>query len=195
MAKWRSLQGYKRETLVVRGPGEHDTCHSPDYYFSSSMWAWRGMLEFSRWLRATAIWPALRATLEAEAVAFALDITAALDVSIVRDNVTGEALFVPPIAGSGQQPFASMTVNTESSYSNFRYYAEMLSSGFMNVSVALVLSNFREQHGGTLSGMTRYEDHLDDSDYICSCLSVLSHFRQDAQQALLLLFRTIVTTN
>ena len=56
----------------------------------------------------------------------------------------------------------SMTSDTVSSYSNFRYYSEMLSAGFMAPGVAGALMNFREAHGGTLSGMTRFTDHLDD---------------------------------
>jgi len=49
-----------------------------------------------------------------------------------------------------------------SSYSNFRYWSEMLSSDYLNISAAYALSEFRETHTGTLSGMTRYRDHLDD---------------------------------
>ena len=112
---------------LIWGPGEHDTCHSPDYYFSSSMWAWRGMVELSRWLRAAGIQPALSAVLQEEASSFATDITMALDASTVRDPSTGQVLFVPPIAGVGQTPFTSMTENTESSYSNFRCLSPPLS--------------------------------------------------------------------
>ena len=47
----------------------------------------------------------------------------------------------------------------------------MLSSGFMNSSTALALSNFRESHGGTLSGMTRFTTHLDDMPAIGYAMS------------------------
>jgi hypothetical protein len=60
--------------------------------------------------------PELRATLESEVAAFSSDITAALDAAIVRDNTTSKPLFVPPVAGSGQPPFTSMTMNTQASY-------------------------------------------------------------------------------
>ena len=39
---------------------------------------------------------------------------------------------------------------------------EMLSAGLMDNDTATALMDFRETHGGTLSGMTRYTDHLDD---------------------------------
>lgn len=41
-----------------------------------------------------------------------------------------------------------------------RYYSEMLSAGLMDNETATALMVFRETHGGTLSGMTRYTDHL-----------------------------------
>ena len=48
------------------------------------------------------------------------------------------------------------------SYANFRYFAEMLSSGYFSDDIAHAISDFRESHTGTLSGMTRFLDHLDD---------------------------------
>jgi hypothetical protein len=152
---------------LIWGPGEHDTCHYPDYYFSTSMWAWRGMLEFGGWLRGAAggAHAAFAAELLDECAAFRADIRAALNAAIVRGagrNGTFNGTFVPPVAGAGQAPFGSMTQDRRASYSNFRYFAEMLSAGFLTDDEARALAAFREGHGGTLSGMTRYTDHLDD---------------------------------
>jgi hypothetical protein len=47
-------------------------------------------------------------------------------------------------------------------YAGFRYYSEMLGSGTLPADVAGAVNEFREARMGTLSGMTRYEDHLDD---------------------------------
>ena len=166
---------------LIWGPAEHDTCHSPDYYFSTSMWTWRGMLEFGRWLAehaedssmrsgsasaaaaaAAVDYAAFANKLLAEAALFAVDVRRAFGKSIVRNATTGQPFFVPPIAGSNQTAFRSMVESTAASYSNFRYFSEMLSSGFMTHDEAMLLSTFRETHHGTLSGMTRYTDHLDD---------------------------------
>jgi hypothetical protein len=285
---------------LIWGPGEHDTCHFPDYYFSTSMWTWRGMVEFSRWLNASSATSTgkhqdFADELAAEASAFAADIARALNVSIStagkggggkggkggeggegnvcgvtpancsdqftiysgyyhdRDGATpadekiftvptgttslpdavafcqqkclawdectsfvvdmdaqlgsysqkcyirrceapkstpvqpmvnvssgtrvgcvpssapspapspGPGLtFVPPVVGRGTAPFDSMVESRRSSYSNFRYYAEMLSAEFMTPEDAMRLVTFRESKGGTLSGMTRFQDHLDD---------------------------------
>jgi hypothetical protein len=38
----------------------------------------------------------------------------------------------------------------------------MLSSQFLGSEIDHALNEFRETHGGTLSGMTRFRDHLDD---------------------------------
>ena len=43
-----------------------------------------------------------------------------------------------------------------------RYFSEMLQAQFMGRDVDIALNVFREAHSGTLSGMTRFRDHLDD---------------------------------
>ena len=45
---------------------------------------------------------------------------------------------------------------------NFRYFSEMLSSEFWDSDVTTAMNVYREAHTATISGMTRYEDHLDD---------------------------------
>ena len=83
--------------------------------------------------------------------------------------------FVPPLAGANQTPFGTMIESRLASYSGFRYFSEMLSSGFMSDGEATALSRFRESHEGTLSGMTRYTDHLDDmyGNFLSHCFIIL----------------------
>lgn len=166
---------------MIWGPAEHDTCTmgmtnggKPPvpivdgqrmlYYFSSSMWSWRGMLELGMLLRdypkaATPAAAALGAALMDEAPRFKADIDAALAASVVID-ASGHVQFVPAAVASAADepppPYPSMTADTLASYSNFRYYAEMLSAGFLDEPTSRALQAFRESHGGTLSGMTRY---------------------------------------
>ena len=48
----------------------------------------------------------------------------------------------------------------------------------MDNETATGLMDFRESHGGTLSGMTRYTDHLDDMPAIgCEGAPSLTHSR------------------
>ena len=76
---------------LIWGPAEHDTCHSPGYYFSTNMWAWRGMLEFGTLLADGGAGGQHRAfgqALIAEAALFNTDVRAALDVAVVRNATT-----------------------------------------------------------------------------------------------------------
>merc|ERR1712100_654298 len=66
------------------------------------------------------------------------------------------------MGGANQIPFRSMTDSTLSSYSNFRYWSEILSAKCLGPEYDLAIMSFREHRGGTLAGMTRFEDHLDD---------------------------------
>ena len=100
-----------------------------------------------------------------EMLSSALD--AAVNASLVK-NDTNQPYFLPPLAQANATPYTSMIMrgapgtSGSSSYANFRYYAEMLSSGYFSDDIAHAISEFRETHTGTLSGMTRFLDHLDD---------------------------------
>eukprot|EP01064_Diplonema_japonicum_P005793 TRINITY_DN1382_c1_g2_i1.p1 TRINITY_DN1382_c1_g2~~TRINITY_DN1382_c1_g2_i1.p1 ORF type:complete len:871 (+),score=191.10 TRINITY_DN1382_c1_g2_i1:40-2652(+) len=156
-------------TGLIYGPAEHDTCRTQEYYFSVNFWSWRGMFALSRYLNETGMDAEFATTLAVEAEAFHADITVALDASIVK--TTDGKLFIPPYAGLNIVPFKTMVQDTMASYSNFRYYSEMLSSGFMNASLSVMLQEFRESHEGMLSGMTRYTNHLDDMPAVGYALS------------------------
>lgn len=148
---------------LIIGPAEHDTCQDQEQYFSINMWMWRGLRDFGRYLNETGRDEVTAAKVSAVAAAFAIDLRAAVDSSWVANNVTGDPLFfLPPIAGPGQTPFATMTGSTLESYSNFRYFSETLLSGFLRAEEAAALSEFRTTHGGSVSGITRWSDHLDD---------------------------------
>ena len=193
---------------LIYGPAEHDTCSMgmgpvaggngvPTfdgqymlYYFSVSMWHWRGMVELGNLLldypaaAAAAGDPdsaKLAATLLAEAVRFKADIDDSLTAGSVR-LPNGTLYFVPAAAvpaGTTVKPYPDMTSDVLASYSNFRYYAEQLSSGAMDAEFSEALMNFRENSGGTLSGMTRYTDHLDDMPAIGYAISSLAADRID----------------
>jgi hypothetical protein len=154
---------------LVRGPAEHDHCAAAGLqsggnrvYFSVNFWFWRGMVLFGRHLRAMQLDQSLAAVLEAEAAAYKLDIEAAVAAQSVW--VAADSLFIPPYVNETGpfSVFTSMVSSTDASYSNFRYYAEMLSSGFLNQSASVGLATFRESHHGTYGGMTRWSDHVDD---------------------------------
>ena len=156
---------------LIWGPAEHDTARFETNWFSISGWTWRGFVQLHRFLSDTAAIsePALAAQLAAESASFKADLDAARDASLVRDP-SGKPFFMPPFASTNFTPYPSMTQNGGqveafgggASYSNFRYFSEMLSAQFMGDDIDAALNSFRESHGGTLSGMTRFRDHLDD---------------------------------
>lgn len=168
---------------LIYGPAEHDTCAHQTEWFSVSAWTWRGFVQLERFLRDTAAIsePTFAATLGQEATAFKADLDAALSVSIVH-SATGEPFFVPPYAAQNFTPYSSMVSASGDaqqqfgggpSYANFRYFSEMLQAQFMGEEVDTALNVFRESHSGTLSGMTRFRDHLDgETNLFCVWLFV-----------------------
>ena len=65
--------------------------------------------------------------------------------------------------------FASMSAglpgggsNQHTNYANFRIFAETLLAGVLDPEYELAIMTFRESHRGTLHGMTRFRDLLDD---------------------------------
>lgn len=162
---------------LIWGPPEHDTCHEPDYYFHVNVWFIRGMIEMGRLLvdicpKACPQYTAFGSVLLAEASRFQADLNASLALSVVK-NASGAPYFIPPYAGENWTPFTSMIESVVSEYSNFRYYSELLGADILPADMAVALIEFRETHQGTVGGITRWSDHLDNmpsSHYLSSAL-------------------------
>ena len=153
---------------LIFGPPEHDTCHDPGFYYHNNVWFWRGLTEMGKFLRDVCATLPVCAPLAAqgpvflaEAARFRADIEASLALSVTT-NADGSPYFIPPIATVGLKPFGSMIESTLAEYSNFRYYAELLGADFLSPALSSALQEFREGHTGTVSGITRWSDHLDD---------------------------------
>jgi hypothetical protein len=150
---------------MIYGPAEHDTCKSESHFFSVSAWAWRGLVMFNRFLGdSDAVSdPGMVATVATAITKIDTALAAATALSLVRDS-NGSAFFLPPYAAVNFTPYSSMVGGDGyaggASYSNFRYFSEMLSSGYFPEEVEAAMNIFRESHTGTLSGMTRFRDHL-----------------------------------
>lgn len=151
---------------LVWGPPEHDTCHDPGFYYHNNAQMVRGMREMGAFL--TNVCPtycpafaAFGAVLTSEAALFSDDFAASVAATITR--LPDGSVFVPPIAALAYAPFESMIESTVAEYSNFRYFAELLGAGILASDVSVGLQRFRESHTGTVSSITRWSDHLDDS--------------------------------
>jgi hypothetical protein len=93
-----------------------------------------------------------------ECDAYHKDIEASIAKSVVA---TTKPVFVPPVAGFGK-PFERMTQDRFASYTNYRYWLEMVSAGFLRPEWHDAIIAYRVRHGGELLGTTRFSGHLDD---------------------------------
>ncbi len=148
---------------LISGSPEADTRAEVNYYFSGNFWAWRGWLEIAR-LFTESEEEALRrrgVELLAECQAYQTDIEASIEKSVLRDI---DPSFVPPVPDF-DKPFDTMTQNRFASYTNYRYWIEMLSAGFLRPEWRDAIIDYRTKHGGELLGTTRFNGHLDDWTY------------------------------
>lgn len=172
-----STQGTPAEGLVW-GPPEHDTCHQPGYYYHNNAWFIRGLLEMGKLLRdvCPSLCPAhasMATPLLLEALIFEEDFLASIQQTATFDKVSGDLIFIPPVAVVGMAPFHSMIESTLAEYSNFRYFSELLGADVLPLQWSVGLQTFRENTFGTVSGITRWSDHLDDmpsSYYLAAAL-------------------------
>ena len=150
---------------LIIGPAEHDTCLSEAPFFSINVWTWRGWITLARYLddRDAARWPHARdyaRQLRAHAASLRASLDAATEASLVR-TAAGAPYFLPPYAASNFTPYGSMVESTKpafaggSSYANFRYFSEMLSAQYFGDELDTAISDFRESHRGTISGVSR----------------------------------------
>jgi hypothetical protein len=98
----------------------------------------------------------------------------------------------PPLLAGGDEKdcvnrttcFASMSAalpgggsNQHTNYANFRIFSETLLAGILEPQYELAIMNFRESKRGTLIGMTRFRDVLDDMPILGYGKSSLRHDR------------------
>jgi len=165
---------------------EADTRARVNAYASNNLWAVAGLRDLARLLDLLNL-PAEAASISASAETLWQNIRAALDAAAVPTPggplvpfrlgypalplTLSRCLHVPggtppadyyewrnhedPDSGHGQDL-------TENTYANYRYYAEMLSSGLLRPDEARAIVALRETRGGELLGMTRLQSWLDD---------------------------------
>jgi len=148
---------------LISGSPEADTRKEVDYYYSGNVWTWRGWKEIGRLLAESKDDDMIRRgqQLLAECETYRTDIETSIEKSVCRD---AQLLFVPPVAGF-DRPFGRMTQDRFASYTNYRYWIEMLSAGFLRSDWHDAIVEYRTAHGGELFGTTRFSGHLDDWPY------------------------------
>merc|ERR1712048_583246 len=75
--------------------------------------------------------------------------------------------------------------NTISNYANFRIFSETLQAGVLDAEYELAIMNYRESHRGTMVGMTRFRNVVDDMPILGYGWGDLSHDRLESFHILL----------
>ena len=183
------VPGVNASAGMVYGSPEHDLCTDQDYWYHNNAWFVRGMTESGKLFSdlcpqyCPAGYDAFGATLLAEAARFRADLAASLAMTVTM-GADGRPFFVPPIARVGIAPYKSMIESTVSMYSNFRFYSELLGADALSPALSHALQDFRESTTGTVSGITRWSDHLDDMP---SSYYLAASLRDDRLERFLLL--------
>lgn len=160
---------------LLFGSGEADTREETDFYYASSAWAWRGLLELARAYTDLGD-EAMRGRaqeLRAEAKALRADLDASIAKSVVP---TPHGPFVPPVP-CFQSPFPTMTADRFASYTNYRYWPEMLGAVCLRPEWHDAILAYRAARGGELLGTTRFLDRLDDWPYAACARGLLARDR------------------
>lgn len=157
---------------LLFGSPEADRREDTGKYFHNSAWAARGL---SRWAEACEDVGASPATsvptLRGVAESLAADTLAAIGRAWPEDP---DDRWLPPRVEPTERP-ESLTGTQVASYTNYRYYPELLSSGLLPREMAERVVGARLTAGGQFCGMSRFEDRLDDwplADYLSGLWSL-----------------------
>ncbi len=151
---------------LIAGSPEADTRKNVGRYFHNNAWAAKGLRRWADLCRrqkgspSTAI-PAMRKT----AAAWAEDTLRAIRKTWPKDP---SDWWLTPQLESVARP-SCLTASSKASYTNYRYWPELLSSGLLPREMANRIVDARLAAGGQFCGMTRFADHLDDwplADYL-----------------------------
>jgi hypothetical protein len=144
---------------LIAGSPEADTRERVARYFHNNAWAAKGL---ERWvdlcerLRASPSAPI--GDLRAAAEALKEDTVRAIEKTWPDDP---DDWWLPPQVEPSERP-RLLTDGELASYTNYRYWPELLSSGLLPEDMANRLVDARLSAGGQFCGMTRFLDRLDD---------------------------------
>ncbi len=148
-----------KEDGLISGSPEADTRKDVGKYFHNNGWVvkglrrWAGLCERRKLAPTTAI-PIIRKVSDA----LASDTLHAIQDTWPEDL---SDWWLPPRPTSRQRP-VSLTATTEASYTNYRYWPELLSCELLPPALANRIVEARLSAGGQFCGMTRFANHLDD---------------------------------
>lgn len=151
---------------LISGSPEADTREEVGKYFHNNAWVAKGLRSWVSLCERQKMSPTTTvATTQKTAAALARDTLNAIDRTW---PVSLEDWWLPGQVKTLERPDC-LTGSTEASYTNYRYWPELLSSGLLPAAMANRLVEARLSAGGQFCGMTRFSGHLDDwplADYL-----------------------------
>jgi len=166
-ASWKQYPPDSPYYGLLWGSAEADTRKDKRFYFSGDVWCWRGLEEMGQVLNeagqrsSDATVGQLGKKLLGEDEKFRANVLATLRREF-QNSATPP--FLPPIVGM-KKPFGNMTEGGFASYTNYRYWPEMLSAGMLPPEMRDAIIGYRTSHGGEVAATTRLEDVVDDWPY------------------------------
>ena len=155
-----------REDGLISGVPEADTRKDMGKYFHNNAWVVKGL---RRWAdlceRQSAAPTTTIRTIRKICSALTHDTIHAIQNAWPDDPADW---WLPPRVEPLTKP-TCLTGTREASYTNYRYWPELLSSGLLPSDMANRIVNARLSAGGQFCGMTRFSKHLDDwplADYL-----------------------------
>ncbi len=144
---------------LIAGSPEADTRHDTAQYFHNNGWVVKGLRRWAELCRRKRARPTTTiATVERAAKQLAADTLRAIARSWPEDPADW---WLPPQVEPLSKP-SCLTDGRVASYTNYRYWPELLSCELLPKPLANRVVDARLTAGGQFCGMTRFADHLDD---------------------------------
>ena len=147
----------KHPSGMIPGCGEADLRSQVGLYFHNNGWMVRGLRDIAALLGHPEDLP--------RCDAFQKTIQAAIAKA---ENRSVSPMFIPPMAEKTafniMTPFKTMTEPSPKdfiSYTNYRYWPELLSSGILTREQAEAVIAYRNSHGGEIAGLGRFQKQAD----------------------------------
>jgi len=151
---------------LLSGVPEADTRNEKGKYFHNNAWIVNGFIQWGKLCKITNKKPTTTIqSIFSSAARLKSDTLRAIGQTWSSDT---NDWWLPVRLGNIPRP-KNMTDGNEASYTNYRYWLELLSSGILPEDIANRVVNARLNGGGQFCGMTRFMDWLDDwplTDYL-----------------------------
>jgi len=156
----------QQEDGLISGSPEADTREDVGKYFHNNGWVVKGLGRWADLCEQQEFSPATTtSTVRKVSHALASNTLQGIRRTWPQDP---NDWWLPPRPAPSPRP-TSLTGTTEASYTNYRYWPELLSSSLLPTALANRVVEARLSAGGQFCGMTRFADHLDDwplADYL-----------------------------